>query len=171
MTMTAPRLTRRQCLGAGLGALPLPALAAPARIGEVVEWPALKMLDGTALAPSAWHGVAAVVVFWATFCPFCKRHNAHLDKLQRSLAGRPMRVIGVALDRDEGAVRRYMAANGYQFAVTLDAEPLRSRLTARRVIPMTCVIDRQGRLRQAIPGEMFEEDMLELANVAFADRG
>jgi hypothetical protein len=30
---------------------------------------------------------------------------------------------------------------------------------------MTCVLDRQGRLVQAIPGEMFEDDVLDLARV------
>ena len=31
---------------------------------------------------------------------------------------------------------------------------------------MTCIIDRQGRLVQAIAGEMFEEDVLALAKLA-----
>jgi hypothetical protein len=46
--------------------------------------------------------------------------------------------------------------------VTLEHEPLRAALSARKSIPLTVLVDRTGRIRQSIPGEMFEEDVLEL---------
>jgi hypothetical protein len=39
-------------------------------------------------------------------------------------------------------------------------------LSPRRVIPLTCVLDRDGRLREVIPGEMFEEDLLAMLALA-----
>ena len=164
---------RRQCLIAGAAgglaiALPSASRAVAVQLGDAIEWPALRLLDGSTLPPSAWQGTAAVLVFWATWCAYCERHNAHVDKLHRALADRPVRVVGLAEDGDADAARRYMASHGYRFPVTLDAQPLRSRLTARRIVPMTCVIDRQGRLKLAIPGEMFEADVLELADLAVA---
>lgn len=158
-------MKRRTMLVAGI-AWPW-ARAAPADDAHdhpVIEWPAIHLLDGTTLSPSSWQGQAAVVVFWATDCPYCKRHNAHLDKLQRAVRGQPVRVLGAALDTDAEAVRRYMSGNPYQFPVTLDDGSLRRRFTSRRVIPMTCLVDRRGRLLQAIPGEMTEEDVLGLAH-------
>jgi thiol-disulfide isomerase/thioredoxin len=159
-------MKRRHLLVAGAAA-PVARLAsaqAPAA-APLIEWPALQLLDGSTLSPASWQGQAAVIVFWATYCPYCKRHNAHVDKLHRAAQGQALRVLGVALDSDADAVRRYMAANGYQFPVTLDDGTLRKRFTARRVIPMTCVLDRQGRLLQAIPGEMAEDDVLGLARL------
>ena len=128
-----------------------------------VEWPEITLLDGGRLDPASWHGRPAVVVFWATYCPYCKRHNAHVDKLYRATQGQPLRILGVALDNDEETVRRYMAVNGYGFPVGMDGGRLRQRLTTRRVIPMTCTLDLQGRVVQAIPGEMSEDDVLGLA--------
>ena len=72
-------------------------------------------------------------------------------------------MLGVALDTDIDAVQRYREANGSAFPVALDVGGLRQRLTARRVIPMTCVLHRQSRLLQAVPGEMSEDDVLDLA--------
>ena len=123
------------------------------------------MLDGSTLSPASWQGQAAVVVLWATYCAYCRRHNAHVDKLHRATRGQALRVLGVALDTDADAVQRYMASNRYAFPVALDSGGLRQRLTARRVIPMTCVLDRQSRLLQAIPGEMSEDEVLGLARV------
>ena len=37
-------------------------------------------------------------------------------------------------------------------------------LSSRRVIPLTLTVDRQGRLGREIPGEMFEEDVMEWLN-------
>ena len=131
-----------------------------------IDWPPIQLLDGTVMSPQSWQGQAAVVVVWETFCPFCKRQNAHIDKLFRATLRQRLRVLSVALDTDEGKVRRYMTANNFSFPVALDGGLLRQRLTQRRVIPMTCVLDRQGRLIQAIPGEMFEEDVMEFARLA-----
>lgn len=157
-------MKRRTWLMAGVGAaLCVPAWSEPAAIGAVVDWPSLRLLDGSVLEPSAWREQPALVVLWATFCPFCKRHNAHLDKLFEQTRTQGLRILSVALDTDERAVRQYMANNAYRFPVTMDSGQVRSRLTSRRVIPMTCAIDRQGRLVQTIPGEMFAEDLADLA--------
>jgi peroxiredoxin len=160
-------MKRRRLLLTGAAA-PLarlePALAAGAT--PPIEWPAIQLLDGGTLSPASWQGQAAVIVFWATYCPYCQRHNAHVDKLYRATQGQALRVLGVALDSDVEGVRRYMAGNGYRFPVTLDPGGLRQQFTTRRVIPMTCVLDRQGRLLQAIPGEMAEADVMDLLRLA-----
>ena len=156
-----PALPRRQLLLAG-GAMLWPPQA-PAQ-AMAVDWPAIALLDGSSLSPASWREQPSVVVFWATWCAYCKRHNAHVEALYRATRGQaPLRVLGVAMDTDAEAVRRAVAQNGYSFPVALDDGSLRARLTPRRVIPMTCLIDRQGRLLQAIPGEMAADDVLGLA--------
>jgi hypothetical protein len=82
------------------------------------------------------------------------------------VSARSLRILGVAVDGDRDSVSRYMHSHGYAFPVTLDVEPLRRRLTSRRMVPMTFVTDAQQRLQQAIPGEMAEADMLALASLA-----
>jgi thiol-disulfide isomerase/thioredoxin len=174
MTKPSPSaLTRRQCLlgavhaASGLAATTGPLLnARAAGAATEIAWPRLTLLDGSTLEPDSWQGQPAVLVFWATYCAFCKRHNAHLDKLFRMLPAASLRILGVALDGDAASVRRYMAGNDYRFPVALDPGGLRGLLTPRRVIPMTCLIDRRGRLQQAIPGEMAEDDVLALAQLA-----
>lgn len=157
------RIARRALLLAlGASALPLAAAPAPAQI----RWPSIALLDGSTLTAADWADTGAIVVFFTTTCPYCKRHNVHVDKLHRTLAGRHLRVLGVAGDRDPASVRRYMAANGYAFPVAMDAGRLRPLFTTRDVVPTTCVVDRAGRLLETLSGEMFEEDVMELAQLA-----
>jgi thiol-disulfide isomerase/thioredoxin len=162
---SGPALAAYASVGAGL-ALPPAAVAAPTRPGEPVPWPELTLLDGTRFGPAQAAGHALVVVFWSITCPYCRRHNPHIEKLHRAAAGQPLRVLGAARERDPAAVRRHAQAQGYSFPITLDAQPLADVLSARSVVPLTVTIDRQGRLRQVIPGEMFESDVLELLQLA-----
>lgn len=142
------------------------ALAAPAAPGQVVTWPEVRLLDGSAFGPVQAKGQAVVVVFWSTTCPFCLRHNAHIDKLRQSAAGRPLRVLTVARERDPAAVQRYLQSHGYGFAVTLDQAAMSDALSQRKLVPLTVTVDRSGRLLQVIPGEMFEEDVMEFMRLA-----
>lgn len=144
------------------------ALAAPAQIGQAVDWPTVMLLDGRRLGPAELRGQAALVVFFSTTCPFCARHNEHLARLVNEQRELPLRVLGVAQDRDADTVRRYLTAKRLPIDTTLDAAPMHAALSERRVIPLTCAVDRTGRLREVIPGEMFEEDVMALARWARA---
>lgn len=148
------------------GAVAWPALATPAAPGERVIWPEVTLLDGSRWSAARAEGKAVVVVFWSTTCPYCQRHNAHVSRLQKEAAGLPLEILTVARERDAPAVRRYLERHGHRFAVTLDHAPMAAALSARRMIPLTVTVDRSGRLKQVIPGEMFEDDVLELAQLA-----
>ncbi len=142
------------------------AAAAPAAPGQAVAWPEVTLLDGSRFGPAQAEGRALVVVFWSTTCPFCRRHNEHVQKLHLAAAGRALAVLGVARDRDAAAVSRHAREFGYTFPITLEHAPLAAALSQRRIIPLTVTVDRGGRLLQAIPGEMFESDVLELLQLA-----
>jgi len=151
---------------AGLPWLAQPAAAAPTLAGQVVVWPEVALLDGGTWGPQQAAGQAVVVVFWSTTCPFCRRHNQHVQKLVRAAAGKALTVLGVARERDAEAVRRYAAQQGYGFPITLAHAPMAAVLSKRSMIPLTATVDRQGRLKHVIPGEMFEEDVMELLKLA-----
>lgn len=161
---------RRQGLLATLAVLALPPAlrAQPEGSGPAVRWPTVGLLDGSRFGPEQALDHAVIVVFWSTSCPFCRNHNPHVEKLHRAAAGQRLRVLTAALDRDAGLVRSHAAQRGYSFPITLESDTLAAALGARKVIPLTVVVDRQGRQRQAYPGEMFEEDVMELLRWARA---
>lgn len=158
-------LRRRQWLTAGAALCVPPALHA-ARPDAPIAWPArTRLLDGRLRQASDWQAKPLLVVFWAVHCPYCLRHNAHLHRLMREHANFPA-VLTVAQDRDADAVDRYLQAHGYRFEVTLDEPAWRQALGVRRVIPSTVPINAQGHIGLRVPGEMFAEDLLQLAQWA-----
>ena len=182
----APAPTRRHWLKAGGRAvlqlsalwagLPAPASAAatgeqgatpPAPvIGDLVRWPSLHLLDGRPYDPPTAGRLASVVVFFSTTCPFCARHNEHVQKLMVAARGLPLRVLGVAHDTKVEHVRTYLGRRGLGFAVSMDQLALHAALSPMKGIPLTCVVDRQQHLREVIRGEMFEDDVLGLVKWA-----
>ncbi len=145
------------------GGLAERAVAAAVR-GEPVSWPPLRLLDGSAWVAPPGHAV--VVVFWSLSCPYCERHNAHLAKLHRAAAGQRLSVLSAVREPDASAVRRHMAQRGWDFPSTLAADALAAALGARRSVPFTVTIDRNGRLLELIPGEMFEADVMGFLKLA-----
>jgi len=165
-------MMHRRSLGPLAAALAWPALArahGQAADKPVISWPTVQLLGGGTWAPDTWQGRPAIVVIWATYCPYCMRHNARLDQLHRSASAHGVRILAVATDTDEAAVRRYMAEHGYSFPVTLDKGQLRQRLSTRRMIPLTALIQANGQLRMVIPGEMSEDDIMGLPRLLGID--
>lgn len=178
-------ISRRRCIRFGTAALApallahrLPSVAAqvsvppatptpaPPAIGARVHWPAVRLLDGRPVGSPAPGGAASVIVFFATTCPFCARHNAHVQKLLQASRGTPLRVLAVAQDRSEANVRTYLQRRGLTLDVTMDYVAMWNALTELKGVPITCIVDRQQCLREVIRGEMFEEDVLALAQWA-----
>ena len=166
-----PHLQRRRIVLACAGAPVAPIGAALARttepaIGDQVAWPAVELLDGTPWAAPAPGQDATVAVFFTLTCPFCARHNVHLQSLHSRTRSMPLRILGVAQDCTAEQARRYLQRQGLTFPVTRDHERLHAALSVRRGVPLSCVVDRQQRLREVIRGEMFEDDVMQLARWA-----
>ena len=170
--MTVSHRSARRALLAAAGGLLLPAarVAAAAAPGDTVVWPTLTFVDGSSIAAGDWNDVAAIVVFWATWCPYCRRHNPRIDRLYRERAGAGLRVFGVAIDGDAALIRRTVHERGYTMPTITGDGALRERFTTRRVVPLTAVVGRDRRLLQLIPGEMAEDDVMALADAALAPR-
>jgi len=91
-----------------------------------------------------------------------------MQKLLQASRGTALRILAVAQDRSESKVRTYLQRSRLDFDVTMEYPAMWTALTRLKGIPVTVVVDRQQRLREAIRGEMFEEDVLALARWANA---
>lgn len=167
-------ITRRSCVERGVVAAllattglpastqPTMAAASTPALGDRVTWPTIRLLDGRAAPQPGPGDAASIVVFFSTSCPFCARHNDHVQALAERSRGLPLRVLAIAHDTLESHVRTYMRRRGLAFDVSMDHATMRPALTKLRGVPITCVVDRQQRLREVIRGEMFEADVLAL---------
>ncbi len=157
-------------VGAAVAACAAPRLASAATeapsLGSRIELPPVRLLDGREIAPAYWRGKVLVVELWATWCPFCARQNPEIDKLHRANAASGLEVLGLSIDRKAEDAKRYMREHDYAFHAAMLDPKWEAALGRPKGLPIVWVIGRSGRLEQLEIGEMFPEDVAELARWA-----
>lgn len=133
-------------------------LALPAFRGEFQDFspatppqpaPDAGFLDekGRRLQLSGLKGEVVLVNFWATWCAPCVAEMAALDRLQNMFKGRGLTVLALSQDRTGLAVVEpfYNKLGLRDLAMRFDPRGEAARAFAVRELPVTILIDRNGR--------------------------
>lgn len=134
-----------------------------------IEWSDVRLVDGRTVRAADLRRQTVVVEVWATWCPFCKKQNPHVQALHESTGGKGLFVLTFALDKDEAAAAAYLRRYGYTFAAAPYTAQVERWFGRRRGLPEVYVVDANGRIVLREEGEMFPEDVAALAR--FAVRG
>ena len=92
-----------------------------------------------------------------------KRRQALIDALYRRERAAGLEVLGLNIDRQPGDAIAYLLRRGYAFASARFDAPWRAALGKPKGLPIVWAIGRDERLKQVVRGEMFAEDVDELA--------
>lgn len=133
-------------LALGCGAPPVSRTLAPPETS-----PALPALSYPLQAGGTWsstdaRGKVVVLDVWATYCKPCKDA---FPRLGRIAAAHPeVSVIGLSVDEEDEAVRRYLQEVPATFSIARDRDLSISRPPMKvTALPTLIVIDRAGRVR------------------------
>jgi thiol-disulfide isomerase/thioredoxin len=90
-----------------------------------------------------------ILDFWATWCGPCRQALPALQVLHERYASRGLTVLAVSTDepRNRPKIGATARALGLTFPILIDAEKRASQLYRVEAIPMTFLIDREGRIR------------------------
>jgi peroxiredoxin len=172
---------RRQLLLAGAGWLAAPVFAqglspevspaalerlAPAlpALGVPIRLPELSLLDGTVFKPEQAKGQVTVVYWWASTCPFCAQQSPEMQKLWLANQAKGLRMLALSVDKTPEAALAYLHKKGYSFPSGWVTPQVQQVLPKPKGLPVTLVIGRDGKLLQAEKGQMFPEDVAQLAS-------
>lgn len=140
--------------------------AAELAVGQRVQWPAsIALFDGRTLARGDLAGKVVVVEYWASWCPFCNRMNLSVQQLHERAAGRGLVVLALSVDKSERDARDYYRRKGNTFPAAMHTPELERVLPKPRGLPVVVVVDRGGKVTRIEKGEMFDEDILDLARL------
>ncbi|MES1944898.1 redoxin domain-containing protein [Salinisphaera sp. PC39] len=122
---------------------------------------ALPDLQGETRHVSEWDGHLLLINFWATWCAPCREEIPMLVAAQRAYRDRGVRIIGLALDRRE-PVERFAAEYGINYPVLVDAAGVarvQDAFDGGTGLPMTILVDRRGRIRERVAGELTRTEL------------
>jgi thiol-disulfide isomerase/thioredoxin len=127
-------------------------------------------LDGKPVVSSKLAGKAYIVNFFASWCPPCRSEIPDMVALQTKYGTKGFTFIGVAVNENEPAIRRFISSNKITYPVVMADDQLTSafgRYVAGGLsaIPTSFVVNSSGRISSVITGArskvVFEKIIIE----------
>lgn len=118
--------------------------------------PALKLkdLEGREHALESYRGKVVLVNFWATWCAPCLEEMPSIERLRKSLEGRPFAVLAVNLAEPDARVQAFLARMPLGFPVLMDRDAAAAKAWKARMLPATFIVGADGRVRYSHIGEL-----------------
>lgn len=106
----------------------------------------LETLEGKKVSLKDYKGKVVFLNFWATWCPPCKVEMPDMDSLYKKYKDKGLVMLAVNMQESAGTVKKFMKKNGYSFTVLMDTNGDVTELYNAIYIPITYIIDKEGRL-------------------------
>ena len=117
-----------------------PALARSDLTGRLVDLKDLK-------------GRVVLVNFWATWCEPCRDEMPSIERLRAKMAGRPFEVLTVNYGEGAARIASFLAREKIALTVLLDPDKETAAEWRAGGLPMTFLVDAEGRVRYSAFGE------------------
>ncbi|HEY6073049.1 MAG TPA: TlpA disulfide reductase family protein [Anaerolineales bacterium] len=126
--------------------------------------PALRLsdLDGKEHALEAYRGKVVLINFWATWCAPCQSEMPELVKLQRKYAAKGLQILGVTYEPEKPtAVNRVARKFKINYPLLFGSEELSKLYKIEEVLPVSILVDREGKMQSQILGMIDTKDVEE----------
>ena len=90
-------------------------------------------------------GKPAVVEFWATWCPPCRKSIPHLNELNKKFKDKGLVIIGVS-DEDQKKVEDFRKTTPMEYHVAIDKKGELSQKFGIRGIPHAFIVGKDGKI-------------------------
>ena len=87
---------------------------------------------------------ATLIDFWASWCVPCRQSFRHLDQLYRTWMAHGLDMVGISVDDDPAAAKRFWAQQRPRFPVAWDANATVREGFGVVSLPTTVLLDRNG---------------------------
>jgi peroxiredoxin len=101
---------------------------------------------------SGLRGVPMLLDFWATWCAPCWRALDASERIQAEYGSKGLQVLGVNIDEDVDKAREFAARRAPTLAMVSDARGHVADMYAVHAMPVTVVLDCEGRIAARFEG-------------------
>src|SRR6185436_12587651 len=126
-----------------------------------VKAPQLEVTDinGRIVRLSNYQGKVVLINFWATWCPPCRAEMPDLVRLQREHGKEGLQIIGITYPPErKKQVRKFAKSLKVNYPIVLGTREIKSRFTSEETLPLTVVINRDGKVSDIISGILLREE-------------
>ena len=110
-------------------------------------------LENRQLDLRAYRGKVILLDFWATWCASCQLEMPRFIAWQTQYGPRGLQIIGISMDDDPALVRRLYKKVKLNYPVAMGDEKLGQLYGGVLGLPLTFLIDSQGKVQAQFRGE------------------
>lgn len=122
----------------------------------------LKTLTGRNARLSDYKGKVVLINLWATWCAPCRAEMPELIRLQKENESRGLQILGVVYpDERRTSVKRMVQRFKLNYPVIFGTREFLDAYEIGEIMPVTVVVDRDGRIRARILGILEPEEFKE----------
>ena len=127
--------------------------------GSAAQQFELRDVNGRLVRLRNYQGKVVLINFWATWCPPCRAEMPELVRLQREHARRGLQIIGITYPPEKkDRVRRFARSLKVNYPIILGTRQIKARFSSDETLPLTIVIDRDGKVIDIISGILLREE-------------
>ena len=106
----------------------------------------LEDLEGRSVSLKDLRGKVVFLNFWATWCVPCRREMPAMEQLHREYRGRGLAILAVDFRESKAQVKSFMDELRLTFPALLDAKGEVTFDYSARALPVTYLVDRDGKI-------------------------
>ncbi|MEY4299053.1 MAG: hypothetical protein RIR25_289 [Verrucomicrobiota bacterium] len=111
-------------------------------------------VDGRKVDLAELRGKVVLIDFWATWCPPCVEEIPSLVKTYEKFKDQGLEIVGISLDSDEGALKKFTTENKMTWPQFFDGKGWDNEIAKRfsiKSVPTMWLLDREGKLADPTP--------------------
>jgi peroxiredoxin len=116
-------------------------------------------LDGGQVHLADYRGKLVLLNFWATWCAPCRKEMPLFSEWQRDYRAQGLQIVGVSMDDDIASVKQLLAQRPVRYPIVMGDAKLGERFGGVLGLPLSFLIDAQGRIVARYQGESDFADM------------
>jgi len=121
-------------------------------IGSYLPDATLNSFSGKINKFSTYRGKPLIINVWASWCGPCREEIGSLERLSRRFGGKQLNVIGISTDDDASAAAAFIKESKLTFTNYLDSNVRLENMLGANTIPLTLLVDAQGRVIEKVRG-------------------
>ncbi len=129
-------------------------------VGEIAPEFQLSSLSGNNVSLSDFKGRPVILFIWSTWCPYCVRELAYLEKVYADIRKNGLELLAIDSGEPKERVARYLSGRKIDFPVLLDTDSRVSYAYNVIGIPTLILVDTQGKIK--FQGHGLPEDYLKI---------
>lgn len=128
----------------------------------------VKDMSGREISPDMLRGKVALIDFWATWCPPCRKEIPHFNELYSKHKDQGIVIIGLALDQKSADVTTFLRQIPIEHPIAIATPELQQQFGGIEVYPTAFLVNRNGGVVKKYLGytypEEFDHDVTALLN-------